>query len=475
MGDSVEDLADELTKLSVQDSHNIDRHFNKELFQVSMKDRNAMTEELHGVSTLAREESPEFLEEKLREFSNELDAVSNDNPLKAAYLESQLFSNTYVNGSDFRLRFLRCELFDAKKSITRMLNFLSHTSDLFGPQVLERPIQIADFFKEDLDYMRLGNLQVLPLRDRSGRPIYTWVGDFDAKHGWKVIHKVSLYLHYIMSDDVESQQKGAIKLIWRANGFAGNESVRYSLECVKFNKKLFDSIPIRSAAVHVCVPNTPIFLLFKAGYNLATRGNTSKAKIRFHYGEEIELLYHLKGYGIPIELIPVHTDGDIKTKYLKQWMQVRKKLEQDCAFPDGSMIVLPGSHDVLFRKGESLMYHPGNSNFRGYIESRKQEHSTASQTRKKAITDSIIRIVQDKGGRFLEWNKRGWWMELGPSQIQAKVANQVRKFKLKSTATMKHEIRSSTYQFQNQDNAKAKRRKISPHSDGYCFCLTCDD
>ena len=161
----------------------VDGLISKELLKLSLRDRNAIDEEVHGVRVLAPAETPELLEASLFRLSEELARIPNDNPSKAAYLESQNLTRTYVNSNDFRLRFLRSEFFDVKKAAHRMIAFLDVASELFGPDALRRPIGIASFPKEEERLLRVGNVQLLPFRDRAGRPICVWVGDFVFKLG----------------------------------------------------------------------------------------------------------------------------------------------------------------------------------------------------------------------------------------------------------------------------------------------------
>ena len=190
-------------------------------------------------------------------------------------------------------------------------------------------------------------------------------------------------------------------------------------------------------------------------------------------GEDVELRYKLKCYGIPTELIPVTESGNIKTVYFKQWMRLRKILESIVRTnqkkysnnDDDSIIECPRSNDVIFRTGTALTCHPGNAMLQSVMESKMQEHSAASQVGKTAITKEIIDEVKRKKGRFLQWDSRGWWTELtGKTIIHTKVAVSVRDFKSKSIAQQNRQTcESSTFVFQNQDG---KRRKVSHDGDG---------
>ena len=51
-------------------------------------------------------------------------------------------------GSDFRLRFLRSELFDAAKAAKKIVGFLDLLLEYYGEFALRRPIRLSDLGKE---------------------------------------------------------------------------------------------------------------------------------------------------------------------------------------------------------------------------------------------------------------------------------------------------------------------------------------
>jgi len=119
----------------------VDELLSKELMQLSVNDRNDIQEEIHGVACLAPEETPSLVENSLANLCIELDQLVLPGTQKRAYLQSQQLDKTYVNEIDFRLRFLRCELFDIRKTALRICEFLELVLDLFGDYALQRPIQ----------------------------------------------------------------------------------------------------------------------------------------------------------------------------------------------------------------------------------------------------------------------------------------------------------------------------------------------
>ena len=197
-------------------------------------------------------------------------------------------------------------------------------------------------------------------------------------------------------------------------------------------------------------------------------------------GDSMEIQYHLQGYGIPVDQIPITDTGNIKTKNLHQWIRVRKYLESSRNDPyhaglssdsEGSFkptdsmseyIDCPNMNDVIFRTKHAYLCHPGNATFRGLIESRFHEHFNAKTTDEKvAVTWSIIKEVDRRNGRFLVWDMNGCWKELKDrSLIRTKVAGAMKDHKRRIKARSNHQVNhSSTSVFQLQDS-KNKKRKV---------------
>jgi len=150
----------------------------KELLKLNLNDRNAIYEEIHGVGSLCPDESPPgMVENALEELAKELSALPSKD--KIAYEQSQQLNQTYVNERDFRLRFLRAELFDAKKAAWRIAQFLDVTLDLFGPFSLQRPFRLSDFNRKEMRVFNIGRIQLLPYRDRGGRRVVVGIPNHD--------------------------------------------------------------------------------------------------------------------------------------------------------------------------------------------------------------------------------------------------------------------------------------------------------
>jgi len=453
----------------------VDGMLSKELLQLSFDDRNAINEEIHGVRCMAPTETPELLGLALQGLQRELDAI----PYKPAYDRAQNYARlpqfaqtSYVNTNEFRLKFLRCELFDTRRAAVRLIKYLDLMVELYGMFAIQRKVTLKDFSKQEMQILRAGYKQLFPFRDRSGRRVMCIVGNMGIEFDPTLRLKTYFYFWMTASEDVESQQKGVVFLVWpgpnESLGRIPNPTDR------SLHQKCNDAAPIRIVAVHFCVPNKPFFHLLRSIMTF-TLGLHYRLRLRFHVGEAVELQYLLKSYGIPVGLTPVTDSGNVKTTYLKQWLRLRKIIEVGIT-PNGlktntvSIIECPRSNDVIFRPGTSMLNHPGNVVFRGLIEA-KQDRITVKRAEKEEVALEIIHEINQTGGRFLMWDNGGWWSELNDVPlISVKISISYRDFKTKvKTLVQQHQqeqqrkqskqqnVDCSTFAFIQDDGRKRKR------------------
>ena len=138
----------------------------KELNQLSMKEREEVYHDIHGVAEIV-EETPEFVAIKLKELELELAQI----PTKNAYNQAKEKSPEYVTGIRECLMFLRACRFDATEAAARMVRYYEEKLLLFGPEPLARDLHIKDLKEEERISLESGYLQLLPGRDRAGRAI----------------------------------------------------------------------------------------------------------------------------------------------------------------------------------------------------------------------------------------------------------------------------------------------------------------
>ena len=94
------------------------------------------------------------------------------------------------------------------------------------------------------------------------------------------------------------------------------------------------------------------------------------------------------------------------------------------------LILEPGTNDVLIHGGGStaVTNHVGNKKFRVLISEHRDEYLNAAQFDKKGITQSIVAVVGDRGGRFLKkaGDGREGWIEVDTKTKENKVAQDLR-------------------------------------------------
>jgi len=429
----------------------------KEFLSLSFQDRNAINEEMHGVSCMTPEETPTLIHTSLHRLEDELSLIpAKDKKMYELCQEryggkdSSQEGGSYVNDADFRVRILRCELFDVDKSARKLVDFLEAAVDLFGECALQRPIRLSDFTEDELQIFRMGNLQLLPFRDRSGRRIIAGVEGLAIQFDSALRFKILLYLLWAAGDDNETQSKGVVVILWPVAEIAVKHLKRQEL-IRETQKKWLRGFPTRACAFHFCVSDTTFFQTLTLVF-AAMLTKSLLPRIKFHVGQLTELQYLVKGYGIPVDHIPLTTTGNVKTQNLRVWLKLRRTLEDRNEESAENIIECPYSNDVLFRPSKLIKGHPGNVKFHSLIEYYHEKGLGITAASKKIIND-----ISEDDGRVLVWEKRGWWTKvIDPGQMQFKVFVSYRDYKKKQKAKAQS-YNSSTCAFKDQDGKKRKR------------------
>jgi hypothetical protein len=201
------------------------RVVSQERLKLSNADRIALDEEIHGVRCRALAETPELIQRSLMGFRKELYSLSNNMRRIYAMIASTVVERRYkerlernsninhwntppsvphhtkhyaTEDDDFRLRFLRCELFDVKKAVKRFLNYLNLVHELWGFEIVSRRlVLVKDFSKLEYKYLKKGDIQLLPFRDRSGRKVIVVSNDPSDPHCKEVDNTTRVRLLYV--------------------------------------------------------------------------------------------------------------------------------------------------------------------------------------------------------------------------------------------------------------------------------------
>ena len=169
----------------------------KQMDQLSMNERHKYREEVHGIrrtESSSIEDTPDLLQKKFDELEHCLNTRIPINMNKDAYERAKYISPEYVYDRSFRLMFLRGELYDPYAAAVRIIKHFQIKEELFGKDLLTKHITIDDLTKEDIENIKLGCEQILPIRDSADRYIVCLVPlPKEQRYAYSSISKVSTY------------------------------------------------------------------------------------------------------------------------------------------------------------------------------------------------------------------------------------------------------------------------------------------
>lgn len=145
----------------------IDKMVAQAMLELSPQDRERALEELHGVVEVDAED-PSFVASCLDDLDNCL-ATTKTN---TAYEEAERMSYAYVSNNRFRMMFLRSVRYVPQDAAERMINFFEYKKELFGRDTLVKDLTYDDLHPDDIPTMEGGYIQISPIKDQVGRPIF---------------------------------------------------------------------------------------------------------------------------------------------------------------------------------------------------------------------------------------------------------------------------------------------------------------
>jgi hypothetical protein len=132
-------------------------------------------------------------------------------------------------------------------------------------------------------------------------------------------------------------------------------------------------------------------------------------------------------FGIPMQAIPVNSEGVMRVKEHSKWIQNRRKHEmliQRLDSSSTSVIVIPSHADVLFGKGKVFQLHMGNMKLSTILEERGADYFNAKRNKKAAIAMAVVvGMKNEKNTRFLRQDNDGLWVEVDDKTAADKVGH----------------------------------------------------
>lgn len=143
----------------------------EDLSSLSMKERELVYEELHGVAKIEHLEleTTDFVAAKVEELKSAIDQIA---PKRRRYYDRATFMNpSLASDAKFYLLFLRAENYDVAAAAERLCTHFQYKVELWGEDKLGKHITLEDLSDDDLYCLRSGGIQFLPETDSAGRQI----------------------------------------------------------------------------------------------------------------------------------------------------------------------------------------------------------------------------------------------------------------------------------------------------------------
>jgi len=169
---------------------------------------------------------------------------------------------------------------------------------------------------------------------------------------------------------------------------------------------------------HFCF-DKPEFRFINTGANLLNKDG--RARMKLHCGTQMELLYKLMTFGIPIDSVPLSAEGELKRKNHMDFLKMRQR-QESMGVP---RIVIPTHRDVLFGRGKPFREHRGNVNLNEMIDSKLEHYKSLTAKEKTKTILEMVHAVMASGGRFLK-QEHMCWMMVDEKMAKEKVSHSFR-------------------------------------------------
>ena len=147
---------------------------NADMQRLSLQERDEVYYDIHGVAQRGEgdKQSPELVNNKLRELAHEIQNIPKSNEREAYDLACSQ-DQKFVEGR--QIMFLKGFEYNAKMAAIRIVRNFDYRRRLFGEKALTRELCDSDLDEESKDCLFSGFLQISPLEDSSGRPMMIWI------------------------------------------------------------------------------------------------------------------------------------------------------------------------------------------------------------------------------------------------------------------------------------------------------------
>eukprot|EP00529_Nitzschia_sp_RCC80_P018858 CAMPEP_0113468778 /NCGR_PEP_ID=MMETSP0014_2-20120614/15539_1 /TAXON_ID=2857 /ORGANISM="Nitzschia sp." /LENGTH=515 /DNA_ID=CAMNT_0000361195 /DNA_START=365 /DNA_END=1912 /DNA_ORIENTATION=- /assembly_acc=CAM_ASM_000159 len=432
-----------------------DALFADELNKLSLKERDEVLYDVHGVADVV-EETPDMIENAVQQMAYVLQQIPVEE--KHAYGIALSQDSNYVTDRKLWTMFLRADHFRPQQAAVRLVAFFQMKYELFPIEALARDVKLSDLDDDDLRTLESGYAQIGNQRDRAGRAIFLLMPTIKKNKTYEnKLRAIYLVLMFAMRDE-ETQKRGVVGIPYNV----GRDHTK-DREAVWKAAKLVSILPVRFTGIHYCFSDEKVQLLFSLAMFVFNKN--ARIRCRLHMGTHMECIYKLMTFGIPGDVIPVAHSGVKKLEAHIEFMQMMRKAE--ALPPNGhdnvNHIILPGKYDVLLGRGKPLQKHTGNLNYHCVVECYHEDYERALKLEKTKLAAKIVEQIHNQGGRFLKQDDFGSWVEIDEEAARTKISHTFRNHRIAARTALKKEQQQQK-QKQQQASAAAAFESVFPSS-----------
>jgi hypothetical protein len=158
---------------------------------------------------------------------------------------------------------------------------------LWGDFPADRPVRLSDFNSKEETALLNSRCQYLPFRDRSGRRVLVSVGVCNYNMDPRLRFKIFMYMHWIVSEDVETQKKGSVGIAWIFD--EDDQSLiklapKFPKELKQYSNFHFNSMPIRQCSFQMYFLNDTITYRLLAAKYVFNLDSEHRKTFKYHFG-----------------------------------------------------------------------------------------------------------------------------------------------------------------------------------------------
>jgi len=254
-------------------------------------------------------ETPKLIETKLAEFDDLVAERTQKIDDKNKELIQALKKCPDLLTKQFKLMFLRCEVFNTPLAVARYARYWRERVAVFGDEKAFQPLTLDKALSEDHAAIELGFVVPLPgVKDPKGRAII-FVNSYmlgKAEYTYMSLCRAVWYAAHVALESETAQKHGIIMLHDPSRASFSQFDLRFARQILP---GMQGAVPLRLAALHNCKP--PSFLPIVYAMVKIFLSERIKNRILFHSGKTSKVLKALALYGLDETMIPCELGGNV--------------------------------------------------------------------------------------------------------------------------------------------------------------------